>query len=245
MPVPTRSSSRGSRRAATAAISPTALTPTSSDCSRPCDWSQPASQLPMVAAGGIADGATVAAVLCAGASAAQIGTALMLTPEAGTPQPYREALATSAPTRLTRAFTGRPARGIVNRFLSEHGEHAPAAYPDVHQMTVSVRAAAREAGDPGAINLWAGQTHALAVSAAGGRGRAAPGRRGPRGIGAARAAAGASALTRARSTSGSATSAQTVVVAGAPICGPSATSRRAACAMCSESMPQSASNSAG
>ena len=121
-------------------------------------------QLPMVAAGGIADGAAVAAVLCAGASAAQIGTALMLTPEAATPQPYREALATSAPTRLTRAFTGRPARGIVNRFLSEHGEHAPAAYPDVHQMTVSVRAAAREAGDSGAINLWAGQTHALAVS---------------------------------------------------------------------------------
>lgn len=117
----------------------------------------------MVVAGGIADGAAVAAVPCAGASAAQIGTALMLTPEAGTPQAYREALATRAPTRLTRAFTGRPARGIVNRFLSEHGEHAPAAYPDVHQMTVPVRAAAREAGDPGAINLWAGQTHSLAV----------------------------------------------------------------------------------
>jgi nitronate monooxygenase len=105
----------------------------------------------------------VAAVLCAGAVAAQIGTALMLTPEADTPQPYRDALASRGATRLTRAFSGRPARGIVNRFLSEHSEHAPAAYPDVHYMTVPMRAAAREAGDPEAINLWAGQTHALAV----------------------------------------------------------------------------------
>jgi nitronate monooxygenase len=120
-------------------------------------------ELPIVAAGGIADGAAVAAVLCAGAAAAQIGTALMLTPEAGTPQAYRDALATDGPTRLTRAFSGRRARGIVNRFLSEHSEHAPAAYPDVHYMTVPVRAAAREAGDPEAINLWAGQAHALAV----------------------------------------------------------------------------------
>jgi nitronate monooxygenase len=122
-------------------------------------------QLPLVAAGAIADGATVAAVLCAGAVAAQIGTALMLTPEAGTPQPYREALASSEPTRLTRAFTGRPARGIVNRFLAAHGAYAPAAYPDVHYMTAPLRAAAREAGDAGAINLWAGQAHVLASAA--------------------------------------------------------------------------------
>lgn len=122
-------------------------------------------QVPLVAAGAIADGAAVAAVLCAGAAAAQIGTALMLTPEAGTPHAYREALASSEPTRLTRAFTGRPARGIVNRFLATHGAHAPAAYPGVHHMTAPLRAAAREAGDAGAINLWAGQAHSLAIAA--------------------------------------------------------------------------------
>lgn len=121
--------------------------------------------LPLIAAGGIADGAAVAAVLCAGAVAAQIGTALMLTPEAGTSEPHRRALATSDPTRLTRAFSGRQARGIVNRFLEEHSAQAPAAYPDVHHLTSPLRAAARQAGDSETINLWAGQTHALAVSA--------------------------------------------------------------------------------
>jgi nitronate monooxygenase len=121
--------------------------------------------LPLIGAGGIADGATVAAVVCAGAVAAQVGTALMLTPEAGTGPAQRDALATSAPTRLTRAFSGRPARGIVNRFMSEHDQHAPAAYPEVHYLTAPVRAAAREAADASAINLWAGQAHTLAAPA--------------------------------------------------------------------------------
>lgn len=118
--------------------------------------------LPMIAAGGIADGPAVAAVLCAGASAAQIGTALMLAPEAGTADAHRELLARPGPTRLTRAFTGRTARGIVNRFLVEHSEVAPAAYPEIHHLTSPVRAAARRRGDPEAINLWAGQAHELA-----------------------------------------------------------------------------------
>ena len=73
--------------------------------------------LPLIATGGIADGAGLAAVLCAGASAAQIGTALMLAPEAGTSDAQRKALAERRPTRVTRAFTGRAARGIVNRFM--------------------------------------------------------------------------------------------------------------------------------
>jgi nitronate monooxygenase len=120
--------------------------------------------LPLVAAGGIADGAAVAAVLCAGAAAAQLGTALMLTPEAGTPAPQRAALSEPGQTALTRAFTGRSARGIVNRFMREHAE-APVAYPDVHHLTAPIRAAARAAGDAEAINLWAGQTHELARSA--------------------------------------------------------------------------------
>jgi nitronate monooxygenase len=87
----------------------------------------------------------------------------MLAPEAGTSEPHRRALQSSGLTRLTRAFSGRNARGIVNRFLEEHSADAPAVYPDVHHMTTPVRAAARKAGDPEAVNLWAGQTHSLAI----------------------------------------------------------------------------------
>jgi nitronate monooxygenase len=116
----------------------------------------------LVAAGGIADGAGVAAVLCAGASAAQIGTALMLAPESGTAEAQRELLGQPIPTRLTRAFTGRTARGLVNRFLDEHSAAAPAAYPEIHHATSPVRAAARRRGDADAFNLWAGQAHTLA-----------------------------------------------------------------------------------
>jgi nitronate monooxygenase len=118
--------------------------------------------LQMIASGGIADGHAVAAVLCAGASAAQVGTALMLAPEAGTSDAHRQVLARPGATRLTRAFTGRTARGIVNRFLVEHSEGAPAAYPEIHHVTSPLRAAARRRGDPDAINLWAGQAHELA-----------------------------------------------------------------------------------
>ena len=107
------------------------------------------------------DGPGIAAVLCAGAVAAQLGTALMLTPEAGTSTAQRQVLATPAPTRLTRAFSGRTARGVLNRFMTEHGADAPRAYPEVHHMTTPVRAAARATGDPDAINLWAGQGHEL------------------------------------------------------------------------------------
>jgi nitronate monooxygenase len=117
---------------------------------------------PLVGAGGIATGAGVRAVLEAGAEAAQIGSALMLTPEAGTSEAQREAFAGDAPTALTRAFTGRRARGIVNRFLREHDDAAPKAYPEVHYVTAPIRAAARAARDPGAINLWAGQAYSLA-----------------------------------------------------------------------------------
>ncbi len=121
--------------------------------------------LPLVAAGGIADGAAIAAVLAAGAAAAQIGTALMLTPEAGTAPAHRAALRSSDPTALTRAYSGRQARGVVNRFMREHGVAAPHAYPDVHHLTTPIRAAARAAGDPEAINLFAGQAHSLAREA--------------------------------------------------------------------------------
>ena len=116
-------------------------------------------KLPLVATGGIMTGAGIAAVLAAGAAAAQLGSALMLTPEAGTSAPHRAALEREAETALTRAFSGRTARGIVNRFLREHDAEAPSAYPEVHHLTAPLRKAARERGDGDAINLWAGQAH--------------------------------------------------------------------------------------
>jgi nitronate monooxygenase len=124
-----------------------------------------ATPLPLVATGGLATARSVAAVLAAGAAAAQLGTAFMLAPEAGTAPVHREAIAGAGPTGLTRAFTGRTARGIVNRFQREHSEDAPLGYPDVHHVTAPLRAAAREGGDADGLHLWAGQAHALADAA--------------------------------------------------------------------------------
>jgi nitronate monooxygenase len=118
-------------------------------------------EIPLVATGAIATGAGLLAALAAGASAAQIGTAFMLCPEAGTATPHRDAIATDTPTELTRAFTGRLARGIRNRFLCEHGG-APIAYPEIHYATAPIRRLARERGDAEKINLWAGEAHSLA-----------------------------------------------------------------------------------
>jgi nitronate monooxygenase len=117
--------------------------------------------LPLVATGGIATGRAVAAVLAAGAAAAQVGTALMRTPEAATAPVHRDALAQPGRTAVTRAFTGRSARGIVNAFMREHEAGAPHAYPAVHHVTAPLRARAREQGDPESLHLWAGQAHEL------------------------------------------------------------------------------------
>ena len=118
-------------------------------------------QVPLIATGGIATGRGVAAVLAAGARAAQIGTAFLRCPEAGTSAVHRAALASAAPTALTRAFTGKPARAIVNRFMREHGDAAPSAYPELHHVTAPLRQAGRKHGDPDVVNLWAGQAHEL------------------------------------------------------------------------------------
>jgi nitronate monooxygenase len=117
--------------------------------------------VPLVATGGIADGAGVAAVLAAGASAAMLGTAFLLCPEAGTVPSYRSALVTDRPTALTRAFSGRLARGIVNGWMTAHPD-APLAYPEVHYLTAPMRAEARATSDTDRFNLWAGQAHSLA-----------------------------------------------------------------------------------
>jgi nitronate monooxygenase len=120
-------------------------------------------EMPLVATGGIATAEGVRAVLAAGAVAAQVGTAFMLCPEAGTSPAHRTAIKDpNNVTGLTRAFSGRLARGIVNRLQREHTAAAPVAYPEIHHITAPLRAHARQAGDADLINLWAGEAHALA-----------------------------------------------------------------------------------
>lgn len=113
--------------------------------------------LPMVAAGGISTPQDVRAALDAGAAAVQVGTMLLCTPEAGTSATHRSALLSRRydSTTLTRAFSGRWARGLANRFAIEHAD-APAGYPQLHHLTRPLRAAATKIGDPDVPNLWAG-----------------------------------------------------------------------------------------
>ncbi|MEV7685539.1 nitronate monooxygenase [Streptomyces bungoensis] len=120
--------------------------------------------IPVVAAGGIMRGGQIAAVLAAGAAAAQLGTAFLATPESGAHALHKQALTNPlfARTELTRAFSGRPARALVNRFLREHGPYAPAAYPEVHHLTSPLRKAAARADDAQGMALWAGQGHRMA-----------------------------------------------------------------------------------
>lgn len=116
--------------------------------------------VPLIAAGGIADRKGVLAALAVGATAVQVGTAFLLCPEAGTGDAYRRALAAGGETGVTRAFTGRRGRGLVNAFMRAH-DGAPSAYPHVHHLTSPLRAAARSAGDANGFNLWAGTNVAL------------------------------------------------------------------------------------
>ncbi|WP_406202940.1 MULTISPECIES: nitronate monooxygenase [unclassified Streptomyces] len=120
--------------------------------------------LPIVAAGGIMRGSQIAAVLAAGAGAAQLGTAFLATQESGANALHKQALTNPlfVRTELTRAFSGRPARGLVNRFMREHGPYAPAAYPEVHHLTSPLRKKAAASGDAQGMALWAGQGHRMA-----------------------------------------------------------------------------------
>jgi nitronate monooxygenase len=116
-------------------------------------------RIPMIGCGGIMNGAHGARVLNKGAIGIQVGTAFLCCPEAGTSDTYRKALVerTYPDTVLTRAFSGRYARGLANQFARNYGDVAPEAYPEVHHLTRPIRAAATEAGDPSTPNLWAGQ----------------------------------------------------------------------------------------
>ncbi len=114
--------------------------------------------IPVVAAGGIGDAAAVTQVLQAGAVAAQVGTALLLSDEAGTNPVYRKALVDPAftDTVVTACFTGRYARSLANDFSARYDALAPLGYPQVHQITAPIRAASLAAGDPNGTSLWAG-----------------------------------------------------------------------------------------
>ena len=121
--------------------------------------------LPQVAAGGIMGPRQVNAVLAAGAVAAQCGTAFLRCPESGAHPLHKAALADPryTATTLTRAFSGRPARGLVNRFILDHAD-APAAYPEINNATRPLRAAAAASGDTERMSLWAGQGYRSATT---------------------------------------------------------------------------------
>jgi nitronate monooxygenase len=125
--------------------------------------------VPLIAAGGIFGSRGVAAVIAAGAAAAQLGTAFLRCPESGARQVHKDALADPrfTTTAITRAFTGRRARGLVNQFMIEHPD-APPAYPEIHHATRTLRAAAAAAGDADRLSLWAGQGFRAATDQAAG-----------------------------------------------------------------------------
>jgi nitronate monooxygenase len=123
-------------------------------------------RVPVIASGGIMDGRGIVAALALGASAVQMGTAFLTCIEAATPEAYKEAIlnAHEDQTRITRAFSGRPARGIVNRFMKEvdldhAGEAADAILPfDLQNpLTRPLRTAAAKQGRAEFLSLWAGQ----------------------------------------------------------------------------------------
>jgi nitronate monooxygenase len=121
--------------------------------------------IPLIAAGGIAAGADTRAALSRGAVAVQAGTAFLRADEAGTRAVHRSALASGrfTSTAVTRAFSGRYARGLLNGFMERYDPVAPFGYPEIHHLTSPLRAAAAAAGDPHRISLWAGTGFARCV----------------------------------------------------------------------------------
>ncbi|WP_328387983.1 NAD(P)H-dependent flavin oxidoreductase [Nocardia sp. NBC_00416] len=116
------------------------------------------SPLPVVAAGGISDGTRIVEALAHGAVAVQLGTAFLRSTESGAKAAHKAALGDPRFTRtvVTRAFSGRPARGLANEFIAAHEDTAPAAYPQLHHLTSPIRAAAAAEQIPDDMALWAG-----------------------------------------------------------------------------------------
>jgi nitronate monooxygenase len=127
---------------------------------------------PIIASGGLMDGRDIQEAFARGASAAQLGTAFLTCPEAGTPEAYRRAiLAAGADTTvITRAFSGRPARGLLNTFISrlEGKEKIILPFPLQNALTRPMRNAAAKLGESGYLSLFVGQgvTRARALPAA-------------------------------------------------------------------------------
>lgn len=127
-------------------------------------------RIPVIASGGIMDGRGIAAALALGASAVQLGTAFLTCNEAGIPKAYKEAIlsAHEDETRLTRAFSGRPARGIVNRFMTEVEREGASEnilpFPLQNALTRPLRTVAAQQGRAEFLSLWAGQGLGLARS---------------------------------------------------------------------------------
>ena len=117
-------------------------------------------ELPVIAAGGVMDAAGTTEALRAGAVAVQCGSAFLRCPESGAHPVHKAALVDPryAGTAVTRAFSGRQARGLVNRFAREHPD-APSAYPEINRATRPLRSAAAAAGDPERMGMWAGTGH--------------------------------------------------------------------------------------
>lgn len=122
--------------------------------------------LPVVAAGGIMDGAGIAAVLALGAQAAQLGTAFLACPESGAPAVHKRSLleADEDSTAVTDKFSGKPARGLANRYLREMRERDGATLPFPAQSTLlaPLRARSAASGSPDFVSMWAGQAAPLA-----------------------------------------------------------------------------------
>jgi nitronate monooxygenase len=122
-------------------------------------------QLPVVAAGGIMDGAGIAAVLTLGAQCAQLGTAFIPCPESGAPQIHKDSIlaAKEDSSRVTEKFSGKPARGIENRFMREmNTANSPQlAFPAQNVVTGKLRQASAKAGKPDYVAMWAGQATPL------------------------------------------------------------------------------------
>ena len=123
--------------------------------------------VPVAAAGGLMTADDVDGVLRAGAVAAQLGTAFLLADEAGSGPVQRAALQDPqfTETAVTRAFSGRYARGLRNRFIDKHEAQAPFGYPQIHYLTSPLRKASARAGDPHGTNVWAGTGFKKAKSA--------------------------------------------------------------------------------
>jgi nitronate monooxygenase len=117
--------------------------------------------LPVIASGGLMDGFDIAAATAAGAAAASLGTAFLVSTESGAPPAHKQAVLTAVKdtTVITRAFSGRPARGLPNAFIQKliGREDAILPYPLQNALTRAMRTAAAQQGRPEFLSLWAGQ----------------------------------------------------------------------------------------